>query len=61
MPGTPCWRTGGKYLQAACRYLGWVQQGEAMTFAGSWRNVDMNDLEVIQRAGAPPGSATCPG
>ena len=50
------WNTvqaGSKELtQAACRYLGWVRQGEALAYAASWRNVDMSELEFVQRKGA---------
>src|SRR5690348_7398251 len=46
-------QTGGKELtQAACRYLGWVRQGEALAYSASWRNVDMSALEFVQRKGA---------
>jgi hypothetical protein len=38
--------------QAVCRYLGWVSQAEALAYAASWRNVDITDLELVQRAGA---------
>ena len=38
--------------QAACRHLGWVRQGAAMSAAVSWQNVDMTDLEFVQRSGA---------
>lgn len=38
--------------QAACRYLGWVMQGEAMAYSESWRNVDMTEAEFVQRGGA---------
>jgi hypothetical protein len=38
--------------QAVCRYLGWVSQTEALAYATSWRNVDITDLELVQRAGA---------
>ena len=38
--------------QAVCRYLGWVRQAEALAYAASWRNVDITDLELVQRAGA---------
>jgi hypothetical protein len=38
--------------QAVCRYLGWVSQAEALVYAASWRNVDITDLELVQRAGA---------
>ncbi len=45
--------TGKRELaQAACRHLGWVRQGDAMSYAASWQNVDMTDLEFVQRAGA---------
>jgi len=36
--------------RAACRYLGWVRQGEALAYAASWRNVDLTDAEFAQRA-----------
>jgi hypothetical protein len=36
--------------RAACRYLGWVEQGTALKYSPSWRNVDMTDLEVVRRA-----------
>jgi hypothetical protein len=36
--------------QAVCRYLGWVEQGAALKYSPSWRNVDMTDLEVVRRA-----------
>jgi len=39
-------------MQAACRYLGWVWQGEALAYSASWRNVDMSELEFVQRKGA---------
>jgi hypothetical protein len=46
-------QTGGKELtQAACRYLGWVRQGEALAYSASWRNVDMSVREFVQRKGA---------
>jgi hypothetical protein len=46
-------QTGGKELtQAACRYLGWVRQGEALAYSASWRNVDMSAREFVQRKGA---------
>jgi hypothetical protein len=32
--------------------LGWVSQKDAFPVAGSWVNVDLNDLEVIRAAGA---------
>jgi hypothetical protein len=35
---------------AACRYLGWVEQGAALKYSPSWRNVDMTDLEVVRQA-----------
>jgi uncharacterized protein YidB (DUF937 family) len=38
--------------QAVCRYLGWVRQTEVLAYAASWRNVDITDLELVQRAGA---------
>jgi hypothetical protein len=38
--------------QAVCRYLGWVRQAESLAYAASWRNVDITDLELVQRAGA---------
>jgi hypothetical protein len=46
-------RTGSRELaQAACRYLGWVGQGEALAYSASWRNVDMSEPEFVQRKGA---------
>jgi hypothetical protein len=46
-------QTGGKELtQAACRYLGWVRQGEVLAYSASWRNVDMSAREFVQRKGA---------
>jgi hypothetical protein len=46
-------QTGSRELtQAACRYLGWVRQGEALAYSASWRNVDMSELEFVQRKGA---------
>ena len=46
-------QAGGKELtQAACRYLGWVRQGEALAYSASWRNVDMSAVEFVQRKGA---------
>jgi hypothetical protein len=38
--------------QAVCRYLGWVRQAESLAYAASWRNADVTDLELVQRAGA---------
>jgi hypothetical protein len=40
-----------EYPQAVCRYLGWVGQQDALAYAASWRNVDMTDLELVQRSG----------
>jgi hypothetical protein len=46
-------QSGGRELtQAACRYLGWVRQGEALAYSASWRNVDMSESEFVQRKGA---------
>ena len=46
-------QTGGKELtQAACRYLGWVRQWDALAYSASWRNVDMSVREFVQRKGA---------
>jgi hypothetical protein len=46
-------QAGSKELtQAACRYLGWVRQGEALAYSASWRNVDMSEREFVQRKGA---------
>src|SRR6185437_10615843 len=46
-------QTGGKELtQAACRYLGWVRQWDALAYSASWRNVDMSAREFVQRKGA---------
>ncbi len=45
------WNEGGRDdAQAACRYLGWVPQGAALTYSPSWRNMDMTDLEVVRQA-----------
>ncbi len=46
-------QTGGKELTlAACRYLGWVRQWDALAYSASWRNVDMSAREFVQRKGA---------
>jgi hypothetical protein len=46
-------QTGSRELtQAACRYLGWARQGEALAYSASWRNVDMTESEFVQRKGA---------
>jgi len=37
--------------KAACRYLGWTRQQDALAYAASWRNLDITDLELIQRLG----------
>ncbi|MGD0243344.1 MAG: hypothetical protein ABSB59_23935 [Streptosporangiaceae bacterium] len=44
--------TNREISQAACRYLGWVLQAEAMAYAETWRNVDMTEAEFVQRGGA---------
>jgi hypothetical protein len=46
-------QTGGRELtQAACRYLGWARQGEALAYSASWHNADMSESEFVQRKGA---------
>lgn len=42
----------GELAEAACRYLGWVGQAGGLVYAASWRNVDMNEAEIVQRADA---------
>lgn len=37
-------------IRAACRHLGWVPQGAALTYSPSWRNMDMTDLEWVRQA-----------
>ncbi len=37
-------------LPAACRYLGWVEQGAGLKYSPSWRNADITDLELGRQA-----------
>ncbi len=41
---------GENNVRRVCRSLGWVEQGAAFTFAPSWRNADMTDLELVRLA-----------
>lgn len=43
------WSVSDQVLLAACRHLGWVDQGR-LKYSPSWRNVDMTDLELVRRA-----------
>jgi hypothetical protein len=43
------WSVSDQVLSAACRHLGWVDQGR-LKYSPSWRNVDMTDLEFVRRA-----------
>jgi len=42
---------GEETFRRVCQSLGWVEQGEVFTWAGSWRNADMTDLELVRLAG----------
>jgi len=42
---------GEQTFRRVCRSLGWVEQGAAFTWAASWRNVDITDLELVRLAG----------
>lgn len=42
--------TSDRGLPAACRYLGWVEQGAGLKYSPSWRNVDLTDLELDRQA-----------
>jgi hypothetical protein len=41
---------GAETSRRVCRSLGWVEQGAVFTWAPSWRNVDMTDLELVRLA-----------
>jgi hypothetical protein len=37
-------------FRRVCRSLEWVEQGAVFTWAPSWRNADMTDLELVRLA-----------
>ena len=41
---------GEETFRRVCRSLGWVEQGAVFTWAASWRNADMTDLELVRLA-----------